>query len=71
MSAEYIEYTIKIKDEKSTMSEKDISYEPLELSKHNAVLAHKVNELAKRFFEGNELNEPPEVVITCKMVWQS
>lgn len=71
MTSEYIEYTIKIKDEKSTLSEKDISYDPLLLSKDNEKLALDVNAVAERFFADNDSGESPEITITAKMVWQS
>ncbi len=70
-SAEYIEYTIKIKDEKSTLSEKEICYESLTLSKSNEELAQKVDALAQRFLAESESGEAPEITVTSKMVWQS
>jgi hypothetical protein len=71
MTSEYIEYTIKIKDEKSSLSEKEICYGPLLLSKENEIVAAKVNALAERFLANSESGEAPEIVITSKMVWQS
>lgn len=71
MTSEYIEYTIKIKDEKSTLSEKEISYESLTLSKSNEELAEKVNALAQRFLAESESAEAPEIIVTAKMLWQS
>lgn len=70
MSNEYIEYTIKIKDESSSLSERDISYEGLYLSKSNASLQQKVNEIAQRFFQQNEPEESPSIIITAKFIWE-
>jgi hypothetical protein len=69
--SEYIEYTIKIKDEKSSLSEKHISYEPLLLSKDNEELAAKIHALFEKFRADNDSEESPEITIPSKMVWQS
>jgi hypothetical protein len=74
LSSEYIEYTIKVKNESSTLSEKDISYEPILLSKECDFLSEKVNAVAQRFFASisdEDKQESPEIVISLKMVWQS
>jgi hypothetical protein len=71
MTSEYIEYTIKIKDEKSTLSEKEIIYEALLLSKDNEVLMQAIAQLMARFFADEESPEAPEITITAKMVYQS
>lgn len=71
MTSEYIEYTIKVKDEKNALSQKDISFEPLLLSKDNEELREKVNALAERFLADSESGEAPEIIVTSKMVWQS
>jgi len=69
--SEYIEYTIKIKDEKSTLSEKEFTYEPLLLSKDNEQLKQEVYGLEYRFKSDNPGQESPEITVTAKMVWQS
>ena len=74
MSSEYIEYIIKVKNESRTLSEKEISYEPILLSKSCEELSAKVDAVAQRFFaslEEEEKQESPEIVINFKMVWQS
>jgi hypothetical protein len=78
LSCEYIERTIKIKNESSTLSEKDICYEAFLLSKNDENLASRVNSVAQRFFASLNLEEQqeeepeaPEITITIKMVWQS
>ena len=65
-----IEYTIKVKDESSTLSEKDIAYDAFRLSKDNAFLENRVKEAVARFLEKHESQEAPEVTITARMVWQ-
>jgi hypothetical protein len=71
LSSEYIEYTIKIKDEKSSLSEKENTYESLLLSKDNEELRAKVADLVCRFRAYNDAQESPEIIVTSKMVWQS
>jgi len=69
--SEYIEYTIKIKDEKSSLSEKDISYEALLLCKENERLKSEVDNLVYRFKSDNPSQESPGITVNAKMVWQS
>lgn len=73
-AAEFIEYSITIKDEKNTLTEKDISYEPMELSIDNEMLANQVSQLMERFTalspDQDDL-EAPAIVIRLKMVWQA
>lgn len=64
------EYTIKVKDDTSSLSEKHITYEPLILAIDNAELASKVSEVYKKFNKGLEWQESPEITIRAKMVWQ-
>ncbi len=70
MTNEFIEYTIKIKDESHSLSEKELSHVPITLSKDTLELAQKVDALAKRFFDISESSEAPSIEIKFKMVWQ-
>jgi len=74
-AAEYIEYSITVKDEHNTLSKKEISYEPLLLSKNDETLAMAVEQLFRKFKE-NQVGEPyeveaPEIILKFKMVWQA
>lgn len=74
MTTEYIEYTITVKDESNTLSRKEISYEPILLSKDEPRLFDEVRDLLEKFKENQgsqELGEAPEIVLKFKMVWQS
>jgi uncharacterized protein YabN with tetrapyrrole methylase and pyrophosphatase domain len=68
-----IEYTIKIKDEKSSLSEKFISYDPLLLDSANIEIMEKVKVLFQKFKNQEESAEceAPEVTIRANMVIQS
>lgn len=67
----FIEYVIKVKDEKTSLTEREVSYEPLLLSKTNEALLQRVSEVVKRFLEKSPSEDSPEVTIRAKMVWQS
>ena len=68
-----IEYTIKIKDEKSSISEKFVVYEGLFLSAENEELKDKIQILYRKFraHEPDAEESAPEIVVTAKMVVQS
>jgi hypothetical protein len=66
----FTEYTISVKDEKSSLSEKDFTYQPLEISKENEMLVQRISAVIERFIEKNPSQESPEVVIRTKTVWQ-
>lgn len=67
----YTEYTISVKDEKSSLSEKDFTYEPIEISKENEMLVQRISAVVERFLEKHASEESPEVIIRTKTVWQS
>lgn len=65
-----IEFEIKIKDEKATLSEKDLTYDDLLLSKNNEELADKVSQLLRKYRENYpEADESPDIVIRAKLIW--
>ena len=70
-SCEFIEYTIKVKDERNCLSEKEICYEPLLLAKEDENLRERVEALVEKFMDHYPSQESPEVTIRAKMVWQS
>lgn len=71
MDSEYIEYTIKIKDENYTLSEKDIHYGSLLLSRCDDFLIEKIHAVMEKFPKDSLDQGGPEITITVKMVWQS
>lgn len=71
MTNNYIEYSIKIKDEQNTFSQKDILYQSLLLGKENFELQTKIKELVDQFYQGNLPEEPPSIVVTAKLIWES
>jgi hypothetical protein len=65
-------YAIKVKDEKSSFSEKHTSYEPLWLSPDNKDLASKVQDVYLKFSnKGSEGQDAPRIVVTAKLIWQA
>ncbi len=71
VDSEYIEYTIQVKDEKSSLSTKELSYDPILLSKENVLLKEEVAFLFEKFQETHLGEESPEIIIKAKMVWQA
>jgi hypothetical protein len=68
----FTEYTIKVKDEKSSLSEKHHTYEPLWLSVDNKELASQVQDVYFKFSsKGSEGQDAPRIEIRAKIIWQS
>ena len=63
-----IEYSITIKDENVKLTEKEISYEPLLLSRDNEQLVNRIQQ-AFNNFKNTSGNESPDVIIKATMVW--
>lgn len=66
----FTEYVIKVKDEKTSLTERDFSYEPLLLSRDNEMLIQKISAVVEKFLENNPTQEAPEVTVRTKTVWQ-
>jgi hypothetical protein len=68
----FIEYTIKVKDERKTLSEKFHAYNEMMLSLDNKTLMSQVQEVVVSHAKGLEdFREAPEVVVTARMIVQS
>jgi hypothetical protein len=65
-----IEYSIKIKDEKDTLTIKEQSYEPILLSKDNLLLIGKIKEALVKFNYDPD-QESPEIILKFKLIWQT
>ena len=67
-----IEMQVKIKDEKTTHTEKEILQLPLELSKSNRELLEKIGKVYTTFMQSSpeESKEAPEITLKFKMIWQ-
>lgn len=70
---DFIEYSIKIKDESKTLVEKDFCYDSLFLHKENADLKRKVEEMIKKFditdYDPTKLSDL-SIEVRAKLVWQ-
>lgn len=67
-----IEYSITIKDEKTKLVDKDISYSPLLLDRENPHLKEKIAKLYNKFLDSRDNTqeyEKPDVIIKTTMVW--
>jgi hypothetical protein len=66
-----IELSIKVKDDTSTMVEKDVLYHDLMLSKDDRDLQGRVNAVVERFKANSTADDPNDVDVTvnAKMVW--
>ena len=70
----YIQYKIKVSDEKSSITEKFLTYDPLLLTVHNEKLIVQVSDVYDKFVKdksAEELQDSPAIVITAKLVWQT
>ena len=68
----FIEYTIKVRDDTKTLSEKFNTYDEMKLSLDNKTLMSQVQEVVVAHAHGTEeLTESPEVTVTAKMIIQS
>lgn len=69
-----LELTIKVKDEKTCLVDRDTIYEPLNMSFEDSALKARVEAVVKRFLENSgtgESSESPTVVLKVTMIWQS
>lgn len=67
-----IEYSITIKDEKTKLVDKDISYGPLFIDRDNEDLKSKIAILYNKFLESRDnLKEydKPDIILKVTMVW--
>lgn len=65
-----IEFVIKIKDEKATLSEKDFTYEDFVMSRNNEELTNKVSQLLRKYRENYpEADESPTITVQSKLIW--
>jgi len=67
-----IEMQVKIKDEKTTHTEKEVLHLPLELSKSNTELVEKVASVYSNFIaaQSSPGQDAPEIILKFKMIWQ-
>lgn len=67
-----IEMQVKIKDEKTTHTERDIVYEPFIISKENRELVDKVERVYNNFVKAQQIegDEAPEITLKFKTTWQ-
>lgn len=65
-----IELSIKIKDEKRSMTEKDFVHDEYLICKSNPDLVERVDAVFKKF-SSQEDTEAPTITIRTKMTWQS
>lgn len=67
-----IEMKVKIKDEKTTYTEKEELHLPLELSKSNMELVEKIASLYTNFTAAQSYpgQDAPEITLKFKMIWQ-
>lgn len=66
-----IEMSIKVKDENSTIIEKEVLYEAVVVSRDDIELQGKVNAVMERFRVNSTMGdaEDLDVIINVKMVW--
>lgn len=65
-----IEYSITVKDESSSLVEKDISYKPINIAKDNDFLIERISSVVERFLEKANSQEAPKITLKFKMTWQ-
>ncbi len=63
-----IELSIKIKDEKSSLTEKHLCYDALLISRESAQLHDLVKDALEKFKQEPQA-EAPDVTIKIKMIW--